>query len=147
MKKTILTDVDGVLLNWEYAFDIYMTEHGFKKQEGEEFVYGMEIRYGIERQQVTLGSILKYRQPCLDCIRFGLRCGVSRIQPGEPRVFVRRGRCNCTSHCWQKTHQEQMPSMPRAITLRSIFFWHRCLLALPCNAVRDDLFDDQCFIV
>ena len=52
MKKTILTDVDGVLLNWEYAFDIYMTEHGFKKQEGEEFVYGMEIRYGIERQQV-----------------------------------------------------------------------------------------------
>ena len=52
MKKTILTDVDGVLLNWEYAFDIYMTEHGFKKQEGEEFVYRMEIRYGIERQQV-----------------------------------------------------------------------------------------------
>ena len=52
MKKTILTDVDGVLLNWEYAFDIYMNEHGFKKQEGEEFVYGMEIRYGIERQQV-----------------------------------------------------------------------------------------------
>tara|TARA_B110001454_G_scaffold217209_1_gene242016 strand:+ start:525 stop:1136 length:612 start_codon:yes stop_codon:yes gene_type:complete len=52
LKKTILTDVDGVLLNWEYAFDIYMNEHGFKKQEGEEFVYGMEIRYGIERQQV-----------------------------------------------------------------------------------------------
>ena len=51
LKKTILTDVDGVLLNWEYAFDIWMAEQGFKKQEGEEFVYGMHIRYGIEKSQ------------------------------------------------------------------------------------------------
>ena len=51
LKKTILTDVDGVLLNWEYAFDIWMAEQGFKKQEGEEFVYGMNIRYGIEKSQ------------------------------------------------------------------------------------------------
>jgi len=51
MKKTILTDVDGVLLNWEYAFDVWMVEQGFRKQEGEEFVYGMNVRYGIEQSQ------------------------------------------------------------------------------------------------
>jgi FMN phosphatase YigB (HAD superfamily) len=30
MDKLILTDVDGVLLNWEYAFNIWMQRHGNK---------------------------------------------------------------------------------------------------------------------
>ncbi|MBR20260.1 MAG: hypothetical protein CMA64_08990 [Euryarchaeota archaeon] len=51
MKKVILTDVDGVLLNWEYAFDTWMNEQGFKTVDGEQFVYNMGDRYGIERQQ------------------------------------------------------------------------------------------------
>lgn len=28
--KVILTDVDGVLLNWEYAFKCWMEQHGYK---------------------------------------------------------------------------------------------------------------------
>lgn len=28
----ILTDVDGVLLNWNYAFGVWMTQHGWKQQ-------------------------------------------------------------------------------------------------------------------
>lgn len=28
--KVILTDADGVLLNWGYAFDVWMTEKGYK---------------------------------------------------------------------------------------------------------------------
>lgn len=31
MKKVILTDADGVLLDWEYAFDIWMQQHGFAR--------------------------------------------------------------------------------------------------------------------
>ena len=27
--KLILTDADGVLLDWEYAFNIWMTEKGY----------------------------------------------------------------------------------------------------------------------
>ena len=29
MKKIILTDCDGVLLNWEWAFCIWMEQHGY----------------------------------------------------------------------------------------------------------------------
>lgn len=47
----ILTDVDGVLLNWEYAFDCYVQEHGFKKVEGSEFKYNIGKRYGISDEQ------------------------------------------------------------------------------------------------
>ena len=39
--KIILTDCDGVSLDWEYAFDVWMREHGFNKQEGWQFKYDM----------------------------------------------------------------------------------------------------------
>ena len=29
--KVILTDCDGVLLNWQYAFDCWMEEKGYEK--------------------------------------------------------------------------------------------------------------------
>ena len=49
--KIILTDADGVLLDWEYAFDVYMRQHGFNKQEGSQFKYDIGKRYGIDREQ------------------------------------------------------------------------------------------------
>lgn len=49
--SVILTDVDGVLLNWEYAFDCYVQEHGFKKVPGSEFKYNIGKRYGISEEQ------------------------------------------------------------------------------------------------
>jgi hypothetical protein len=50
-KKVILTDSDGVLTDWEYAFDIWMQEHGFRRQEGSEFEYNIGKRYGIDYEQ------------------------------------------------------------------------------------------------
>jgi hypothetical protein len=50
-KKIILTDADGVLLDWEYAFDIYLQTHGFAKVEGGEFKYNIGKRYGIDPEQ------------------------------------------------------------------------------------------------
>lgn len=47
----ILTDVDGVLLNWEYAFNIWMEDHGFKKVENSAFLYNIGDRYGIDKMQ------------------------------------------------------------------------------------------------
>ena len=47
----ILTDADGVLLNWEWAFNCWMEEHGFKKQKGTEFDYSIGTRYGIDEAQ------------------------------------------------------------------------------------------------
>ena len=50
-KQTILVDADGVLLNWEYAFSIWMEQHGFAKLPGSEFQYEINQRYNIEYNQ------------------------------------------------------------------------------------------------
>ena len=49
MNNLILVDADGVLLNWEYAFDTWVSEHGHQKQEGYQFKYDISKRYGIEK--------------------------------------------------------------------------------------------------
>ena len=50
-KKIILVDGDGVILDWEYAFDVYLQTHGFNKVEGGEFKYNIGKRYGIDPEQ------------------------------------------------------------------------------------------------
>ena len=47
--KIILTDADGVLLDWEYAFDVWMGQHGFNKVEP--LKYNIGTRYGIDIEQ------------------------------------------------------------------------------------------------
>lgn len=49
--KIILVDADGVLLDWEYAFDVYMRQHGFNKVEGGNLKYNIGTRYGIDYEQ------------------------------------------------------------------------------------------------
>ncbi len=50
-QQVILVDADGVLLNWEYAFSIWMETHGFVKQTGSEFEYDIGRRYNIDHPQ------------------------------------------------------------------------------------------------
>ena len=50
-QSVILVDADGVLLNWEYAFSIWMETHGFVKQPGSEFEYDIGRRYNIDHPQ------------------------------------------------------------------------------------------------
>ena len=49
--KVILTDCDGVLTDWEYAFDIWMQQHGFNKVEGGNLKYNIGKQYGIDYEQ------------------------------------------------------------------------------------------------
>lgn len=49
--KIILVDCDGVLLDWEYAFDIYLQQHGFNKVPGGNLKYDIGKRYGIDPEQ------------------------------------------------------------------------------------------------
>jgi len=51
--KIILTDADGCLLDWEWAFNVWMQEHGFTEVPGSKLNYDMSIRYGIPREQVV----------------------------------------------------------------------------------------------
>ena len=50
-ERIILVDCDGVLLNWEYAFAIWMEQHGFTKVPGGEFNYSIGERYNIPNDQ------------------------------------------------------------------------------------------------
>lgn len=47
----ILVDCDGVLCNWEYAFAIWMEQHGHDPQPGGEFEYNIATRYAINKEQ------------------------------------------------------------------------------------------------
>lgn len=46
--KIILTDCDGVLLDWEVAFRTWMEEKGYEPQV--KGVYEMDVAYGLEKQ-------------------------------------------------------------------------------------------------
>ena len=50
-QNLILVDADGVLLNWEYAFSVWMEQHGHVKQPGSEFMYDIGERYNINKAQ------------------------------------------------------------------------------------------------
>ena len=50
-QSVILVDADGVLLNWEYAFEVWMTQHGFEQVPGGNLDYDVSKRYGISREQ------------------------------------------------------------------------------------------------
>jgi uncharacterized HAD superfamily protein len=58
MSTVILTDVDGVLLNWEYAFDTWMQTHGHSRVEGGQFKYDIGKRYNISHEQGR--QLIKY---------------------------------------------------------------------------------------
>ena len=47
-EKVILTDADGVLLDWEYAFDYWMQRHDYPVVTPG--VYKMEQKYGLEKK-------------------------------------------------------------------------------------------------
>jgi FMN phosphatase YigB (HAD superfamily) len=50
-EKVILTDVDGVLLDWEYAFGQWMHRHGYPVRTTGD--YRMNIKYGLDRPDAT----------------------------------------------------------------------------------------------
>ena len=51
MNKTILTDCDGVLLNWEYAFCTWMEQHGYTQIENGNHYYDLAERFAITREE------------------------------------------------------------------------------------------------
>jgi hypothetical protein len=52
LDRLILTDCDGVCLDWEWAFNVWMGEHGFEEVAGSKLNYDMSVRYGIPKDQV-----------------------------------------------------------------------------------------------
>jgi len=50
-EKVILTDADGVLLDWEWAFNVWMEEHGFTVVPDGKLKYNIGQRYNISNDQ------------------------------------------------------------------------------------------------
>lgn len=53
MNKIILTDCDGVILNWEYAFCTWMEQHGYKQIQNGSHYYAIDERFGISKEEAT----------------------------------------------------------------------------------------------
>ena len=73
-EKVILTDVDGVLLNWGYAFDIWMHQHGHEKVKD---IYTVSDAYGITREagkrltrQFNESAAIGFLPPLRDAIHY-----------------------------------------------------------------------------
>lgn len=49
-EKVILTDCDGVLLDWSYAFDQWMTRHDYEMNPAYKHNYAMAARYGLDKK-------------------------------------------------------------------------------------------------
>lgn len=47
----ILTDCDGVLCNWEWAFNVWMQEQGYKQVKNGELIYKIGDRYGLSEPE------------------------------------------------------------------------------------------------
>lgn len=50
-EKIILTDIDGVVLDWEEGFSVWMEHHGHDTVEGFKEFYSIHDRYGIEQER------------------------------------------------------------------------------------------------
>lgn len=50
LNKVILTDCDGVLMNWEYAMNVWMQSQGYKIVENGQEHYDMGDRYGLDNE-------------------------------------------------------------------------------------------------
>jgi len=50
--RLILVDCDGVLLDWEWAFNVWVQQHGFEEQPDAKLHYDMSVRYGTSRGQI-----------------------------------------------------------------------------------------------
>lgn len=49
--KIILTDIDGVVLDWEEGFNVWMQHHGHELVDDHQYMYNIGERYGMSYEQ------------------------------------------------------------------------------------------------
>jgi len=74
-KKLILTDCDGVLVDWVYSFDMWMKRHGYNKVRDD--VYDLALCYDIEKSETKRlvkmfneSANIAYCPPLRDAIKY-----------------------------------------------------------------------------
>lgn len=89
MSNIILTDIDGVVLNWEFAFHMWMDTHGHKKVPGSQFKYNIGRRYGIDEsvgrqliKQFNESAAIGFLPPLRDAMHY-----IKRLHEEHGYVF------------------------------------------------------------
>lgn len=77
MTKLILTDVDGVLLDWETAFHDWMSAKGFVADKTQ-YTYDMHVRFGMQKHKVK-ELIREFNESAWICCLNPLRDAVEGI--------------------------------------------------------------------
>lgn len=130
--RVILTDIDGVCLDWEYAFGVWMDQHGFNKIPGTEFDYSMGKRYGIEPDQVKKlikifneSAAIGFLPPLRDAMYY-----VKRLHEEHGYVF----------HCITSLSLDPNAGKLREMNLRKLFGENvfEKILCLDTGADKDD---------
>ena len=78
----MMVDADGVIFNWEYAFNLWMEEHGFETVEGAQYMYDMGQRYNISKEQVMKlikifneSAMIGFLPPLRDAVEYITKLG------------------------------------------------------------------------
>jgi FMN phosphatase YigB (HAD superfamily) len=75
--KVIMVDCDGVLLDWEYAFHVWIERHGHTAVEGALSIYDISKRYGLGKEQAKMlirmfneSAAIGYLPPLRDAVYY-----------------------------------------------------------------------------
>lgn len=132
LDKVILTDCDGVLLNWEYAFHVWMDTHGFKRQLGAQLQYDVGHQYGIERavskncvRTFNESAAIGFLPPLRDAIKY-----VRKLHEEHGYVF----------HCITSLSEDPHAYKLRMMNLEKLFGEgvFEKLICLDCGADKDE---------
>jgi len=131
--KVILVDCDGVLLDWEYAFDCWMTHKGYVLHNDSD--YDCAVRYGIPRSEVkpligyfNESAVIGYLPPLRDAIYY-----VKRLHEKHGYVF----------HCITSLSLDPFAQMLRDRNLVNIFgdTVFEKIVYLDCGANKEEALD------
>ena len=110
-EKVILTDADGVLFNWKYAFDVYAEKRGYVMVDKN--VYDIAECYGIEKKEAKRlvrdfneSAAIGYLPPLRDAIHY-----VKKIHEELGYVF----------HCITSLSDDENAQRLRTMNLKKLF--------------------------
>jgi hypothetical protein len=131
--KLILVDCDGVLLNWEFAFKIFMKKKGHTIVNPDPFCYNVQSLYDLTKDQ-KMGYVFEFNNSAAMGYLPPLRDAVQYIQ----KLHREHG---YMFHVITSMSDDPYAQELRKMNLQKIFgneMWHGFTF-LPCGADKDEV--------